>query len=105
MIRLTVLYNLPPDADEASFVGWRLSTHAEYIRTMPDVVNASFGRIVDQWSNGTPSSYRFQSTVDWPDRERFERAFYSEQTQADLKRNLGKLGDYRFIVTEMLAGA
>jgi len=104
MIRLMVLYNLPPDADEAAFVAWRLSTHAEYIRTMPGVVNASFGRIVEEWSSGMAGGYRFQSTVEWPDRPSFERAFYSDQAQADLKRNLEKLGDYRFIVTELLAG-
>ena len=104
MIRLTVLYSLAPGTDEDAYVAWRLSAHAEYIRGMPGVVNASFGRIVDQWSNGAATGYRFQSTVEWPDRASFERAFYSDQAQADLKRNLEQLGDYRFIVTELLAG-
>lgn len=104
MIRLTVLYNLARGSDEAAYVAWRMSAHADYIRAMPGVVNASFGRIVEEWSSGTANGYRFQSTVEWPDRPSFERAFYTDQAQADLKRNLEKLGDYRFIVTEMLAG-
>jgi uncharacterized protein (TIGR02118 family) len=104
MIRLTVLYNLAPGTDEDAYVAWRLSAHAEYIRKMPGVTAASFGRVVDEWSNGDAAGYRFQSTVEWPDRETFEKAFHNDQAQADLKRNLDKLGDYRFIVTEMLAG-
>jgi hypothetical protein len=39
MIRLTVLYNLPHGADQATYVAWRLSAHAEYIRRMPGVLN------------------------------------------------------------------
>lgn len=104
MIRLTVLYNLATGTDEEAYVAWRLSAHAAYIRGMPGVTAASFGRVVDEWSNGAAAGYRFQSTVEWPDRDTFEKAFHNEQAQADLKRNLDKLGDYRFIVTEMLAG-
>lgn len=105
MIRLTVLYNLPEGADEDGYVAWRLSSHAEYIRGMPGVVHADFGRIEDQWArDGSTAGYRFQSTVEWSDRASFERAFYAEQAQADLVKNLAKIGDYRFIVTELLAG-
>jgi hypothetical protein len=104
MIRLTVLYNLAPGTDEVTYVAWRLSAHAEYIRKMPGVTAASFGRVLEEWSNGETAVYRFQSTVEWPDRETFEKAFHSEQAQADLKRNLDKLGNYRFIVSELLAG-
>jgi hypothetical protein len=104
MIRLTVLYNLPDEADEAAYVAWRLLAHADYIRAMPGVVRADFGRIVDQWSRGESSGFRFQSTVEWADRASFESAFYDDQAQADLRKNLERLGDYRFLVTEMLAG-
>lgn len=104
MIRLTVLYTLPAGADEEAYVAWRLSAHANYIRTMPGVLKADFGRIVDQWSRSETSGYRFQSTVEWPDRASFERAFYDEKAQADLRRNVEKIGDYKFLVTEILAG-
>ena len=104
MIRLTVLYNLPAGADEEAYVAWRLSAHADYIRKMPGVVKADFGRVVDQWSRGEAAGYRFQSTVEWPDRASFERAFYDGQAQADLEKNVEKIGDYKFLVTELLAG-
>lgn len=104
MIRLTVLYNIAPGADEEAYVAWRQSAHADYIRSMPGVVNADFGRIVDQWSRDESTGYRFQSTVEWADRASFERAFFNDQAQADLRKNLEKLGDYRFLVTEILAG-
>ncbi len=104
MIRLTVLYNLTQGADEQAYVAWRLSTHADYIRRMPGVVRASFGRVLEQWSSHAPVDYAFQSTVEWPDRETFEHAFYDDKAQADLKANLERLGEYKFIVSEIIAG-
>jgi hypothetical protein len=103
MIRLTVLYNLAAGADAEAYVAWRLSAHADYIRKMHGVLCASFGRVQDQWSSHTSRQYAFQSTVEWPDRKTFEEAFHSEQAQADLKENLKKLGDYRFVVSEIIA--
>ncbi len=104
MIRLTVLYDLAGGNDPEAYVAWRVSSHADYIRQMPGVLRASFGRILEQWSSHAPVNYTFQSTVEWPDRETFERAFYNDQAQADLKENLKKLGDYRFVVSEIIAG-
>jgi hypothetical protein len=105
MIRLTVLYKLAEGADEEAYLAWRLSAHAEYIRQMPGVVEASFSRVLEQWSRGPTADYAFQSTVEWPDRGAFERAFYDERAQAELKENLKKLGDYKFLVSEIVAGA
>jgi hypothetical protein len=104
MIRLTVLYNLAAGSDEEAYVAWRLSAHADYIRQMPGVVGASFGRVLTQWSSHAPLDYAFQSTVEWPDRESFEQAFHNDKAQADLRENLRKIGDYKFIVSEIIAG-
>ena len=103
MIQLTVLYSLVEGSDPEAYVAWRLSAHADYIRQMPGVVRSSFGRVLEQWSSHAPVDYAFQSTVEWPDRPSFERAFYNDKSQADLKENLGKLGDYKFVVSEILA--
>lgn len=46
--------------------------------------------------------YRFQTTVDWPDRESFERGFYADAVQSSLQENLEKLGDYTFMISEIL---
>ncbi len=104
MHRLTVLYSLPPGADETAYIEWRLSAHADYLKTMPGVICATFGRVQDQWSSRESVEYTFQTTVEWPTKAAFEQAFYSDQAQADLKENLKKLGDYTFIVTEVIAG-
>ncbi len=103
MIRLTVLYTLAAGSDPAAYLAWRVSAHADYIRQMPGVVRSSFSRVRKQWSSRAPVDYEFQSTVEWSDRATFERAFYDDKAQADLKENLNRLGDYTFIVSEIIA--
>ncbi len=103
MIRLSVLYNIPADTDEDSYVSWRLSAHQQYIQSMPGVVHSDFCRITDNWPAETTLNYRFMSTTDWPDRESFERAFFNDKAQADLRENLKKLGAYTFVVSELLS--
>jgi len=102
MIRLNVLYNLPENEDEDAFLKWRLSEHQDANASMPGVVRTDFARITDFWPEGSMPSYRFQTTVDWPDRESFERGFYDDAVQTGLRENLKKLGDYVFIVSEIL---
>ena len=102
MIRLTVLYNLPEDEAEEAFLEWRLSEHQDANASMPGVVRTDFARITECWPEGSMPPYRFQTTVDWPDRESFERAFYDEAVQSSLQENLEKLGDYAFMISEIL---
>jgi len=42
------------------------------------------------------------TTLDWPDRESFERGFYEPLVQAELEENLQKISDPLFIVSECL---
>ena len=102
MIRLTVLYNLPEDAVEEDFLTWRLSEHQETNEAMPGVVRTDFARITEIWPEGSLPSYRFQTTINWPDRESFDAGFHDEAVQAKLHENLKKLGDYSFTVSEIL---
>lgn len=46
--------------------------------------------------------YRFQTTVDWPDRDSFEKGFYDDSVQEKLSENLKRLGEHAFIVSEVL---
>ncbi len=103
MIRLSVFYTIPPDADEDQYVSWRLTAHQDYIKSMPGVIRSDFCRITDSWPAETALNYRFMSTTDWPDRESYERAFLNDQAQADLRENLRKLGSYVFTVSEVLS--
>jgi len=102
VIRLTVLYNLPDGDSEDSFLEWRLSEHQKNNETMPGVTRTDFARITDCWPKGAMPKYRFQTTVEWPDRESFNDGFYSDAVQAGLSENLKKLGDYAFFVSEVL---
>ena len=102
MIRLTVLYNLPENTDESEFLKWRMTEHQENNAAMPGVTNTDFARIIDSWPEGAIGDYRFQTIVEWPDKATFEKSFYDETVQADLKENLERLGDYSFLVSEVL---
>jgi hypothetical protein len=103
MIRLTVLYNLPPHLDEDEFLKWRLGEHQSTNMSMQGVVASEFHRVLADADDGAPA-YRFMTTVDWPDRESFERGFYDPQVQAGLKENMEKISDPMFLVSEQLIG-
>lgn len=102
MIRLTVLYNLPAGADEAEYLAWRRASHADYVNGMPGVLRSDFARVESTSPSSGVPAYRFQTTVDWPDYDSYAAAFLNEQAQADLKKNLERLGDYLFVVSEIL---
>ncbi len=102
MIRLTILYNLPDGADEVEFLSWRLTEHQRANESMPGVVYTDFARIVDCWPNGSMPAYRFQTTVEWPDRESFTAGFHDEAVQKKLQENLRRLGNYSFFVSDVL---
>ncbi|MDX2138869.1 MAG: hypothetical protein SF123_12315 [Chloroflexota bacterium] len=105
MIRLTVLYNLPPGTDEAEFLRWRLGEHQESNSAMPGVVTTDFGRIDQQWTPagiqmGAP--YRFMTVADFADRASFERAFLSQEAQDKLREDIKKIDNPLFLVSEIL---
>jgi heme-degrading monooxygenase HmoA len=102
MIRLTVLYNLPENESEDAFLEWRLSEHQDANASMPGVIRTDFARVVECWPEGSMPAYRYQTTADWPDRESFDNGFHSDTVQANLRENLKKLGDYSFMVSEIL---
>lgn len=102
MIRLTVLYNLAKGADEKSYLDWRLTEHQDSNKAMPGIIQTDFGLITESWPDNNAAKYRFMTTMDWPDRKSFEAGFYEEQVQVDLKENLKRLGEYTFMVSEII---
>ena len=50
VVKVTVLYNLPPGTDEAEFVRWRTGEHHAANIARPGVVRADFCRVL-----GTPA--------------------------------------------------
>ena len=101
MIRLTVLYNLPPDQDEDEFLKWRVGEHQSANMSIEGVVASEFHKVLDGAAGAAPA-YRFLTTLDWPDRESFEKGFYDPRVQAELKENLEKISDPVFLVSECL---
>ena len=102
MIRLTVLYNLQPDVDEAEFLEWRLTDHQAENMSVPGVIRSDFARIDRGWPGDTPPPYRFMTTADWPDMESFQNAFYDPAYQAGLQENLKLLKEPVFLISEIL---
>ena len=107
MIRLTVLYNLPPGSDEEEFLHWRLGEHQESNASMPGVLRTDFARVTESPLPGqgmAPNAlpFRFMTVAEWDTREEFERSFYNPETQADLKENVERIADAVFLVTEIL---
>lgn len=104
MIRMTLLYNLPDTTDEAEFLKWRLGEHQQENAAIEGVVRTDFARIDEQWTLDDPRAkapYRFMTTVEWPDRETFERSFYST-TREEWDENFRIMKDPIFMISEVL---
>lgn len=106
MIRLTVMYNLRPDLDEAEFLKWRMTEHQESNMSTPGVIRSTFSRVEEGYPRDVKPPYRFMTTADWPDMETFHAAFYDPEYQEGLKEAL-KIsgGDYVFLISEILLEA
>ena len=74
--RPIVLYKLADNMDEDEFVQWRRSTQKQSVESMPGVLRTDFSRIGRSWPEDMAPKFRFQTIVDWPDRESFENAFF-----------------------------
>jgi hypothetical protein len=102
MVRLTVLYTLSPEMDEAAFVRWRVGEHQAENASMPGVLRTDFAQTDHVWPPGAPSPYRFMTTAEWPDMASFRAAFYEPAAIEDLKSKLPQMATHLFLVTEIL---
>ena len=66
------------------------------------IAHTSFSRVVQAWPDGVGPVFQFMTTMDWVNKDSFEAAFYSEEEQDKLAENLSKLGDFLFLVSEIL---
>ncbi|TVR85268.1 MAG: hypothetical protein EA416_17110 [Trueperaceae bacterium] len=102
MIRLTVMYNLPPGSDEAEFLRWRLGEHQANNAAAPGVLRTDFAMVESALPHVAPARHRFMTIAEWPDRETFEAHFYAPEALARLEEHLKKLDDPVFLVSEVL---
>ena len=104
MIRLTLLYNLPPGSDEDEFLRWRLGEHQAENAGMPGVIRTDFARIDEQWTLDDPHAaapYRFMTTVEWADRESFEQSFYATSRE-EWAESFKIMDNPIFLISEVL---
>jgi EthD domain len=106
MIKVTVLYNLPPGTDENEFVRWRTTDHHQANISQPGVIKSDFYRIVGTPTIGPdrPASetapYRFVTEAYWESIESFNAAWNDPEYQERLVQAVAKITDATFLVSE-----
>ncbi len=99
MVKLTVMYNLPPGADHDEFVRWRTTEHQEDNESMPGVIKTDFYIIKEAWQQDTPP-YRYITEAYWPDMETFRAAFFDPDYQVELTEWCKRLAEPVFLISE-----
>jgi len=98
MIKLTVLYSLPPDADHDEFVKWRTESHQKStVEQMPGLIKTDFYSIFG--SRDGPPRYQYMTELYFPDQDTFEKAFFNEDFQARLDKSLQRVVDPLFLIS------
>ena len=99
MVKLTVVYNLPPGADHEEFLKWRTTTHQKENMAMPGVIETDFYVIQSAWKKDQ-APYRYMTEAYFPDMETFEKTFYDPDYQAALAKSLERIADPLFLISE-----
>jgi hypothetical protein len=99
MIKLTVVYNLPPGADHEEFLSWRTTTHQQSNMSIPGVLKSDFYVIRRAWQRDE-APYRYMTEAYWPDMETFEKAFFDPDYQVELAKSLERIADPLFLISE-----
>lgn len=108
MIKVTVLYNLPPGTDEAEFLKWRMTSHHEANIQRPGLLKSTFhiiertAQIGPERPATTTPPYRFMTEAYYPDWETYERSWMDPAEQARLVPAVAKISDSVFLVSEQL---
>jgi hypothetical protein len=99
MVKLTVVYNLPPGSDHEEFLKWRTTTHQKENMAMPGVIQTDFYVIKSAWKKDQ-APYRYMTEAYFPDMETFETTFYDPDYQAALAKSLERIADPLFLISE-----
>jgi hypothetical protein len=99
MIKLTVLYNLPPGADHQEFMQWRTTTHQQSNISIPGVIKTDFYVVERSWQRDE-APYRYMTEAYFPDLETFEKAFFDPDYQVGLAQSLERIADPLFLISE-----
>jgi hypothetical protein len=99
VIKLTVIYNLPPDANHKEFVEWRTTTHQKENMSMPGVIKSDFYAVRRTWGQDE-LPYRYVTEAYFPDMDTFEKTFYDPDYQAKLVEWLDLMAGPVFLISE-----
>lgn len=99
MVKLTVIYNLPPGADHEEFLRWRTTDHQKENMSMPGVIKSDFYVIKDAWKRDA-APYRYMTEAYFPDMETFKKSFFDTDYQANLAKSLERIAEPLFLISE-----
>ena len=99
MIKLTVIYNLPPGANHEEFLKWRTTDHEKENVSVPGVIKTDFYIVKGAWDvEGLP--FRYVTEAYYPDMETFEKSFYDPEYQVKMKEWKKLLADPVYLISE-----
>lgn len=98
VVKLTVLYNLPPGADIERFLQWRTTEHQENNAAMPGVIRTDFFR-AHATQLGRPR-YEFITEAYFASMQDLEAAFFTPDAQEKLQKDLEWTHEPVFLVSE-----
>ena len=99
MVKLTVIYNLPPGADQEEFLKWRTTEHQKANMSLPGVIKSDFYAIRRSYQR-EDVPYRYMTEAYFPDMETFEKTFYDPDYQARLAESLERIAEPLFLISE-----
>jgi len=99
MVKLTVIYNLPPGADHTEFLRWRTTDHQKENMSMPGVMRSDFYVIKESWKRAE-APYRYMTEAYFPDMETFKKSFFDADYQANLAKSLERIAEPLFLISE-----
>ena len=99
MIKLTVIYNLPPGADHEEFLKWRTTTHQKENAELPGVIKTDFYIVKRAWKQAQ-SPYSYMTESYFPDMETFEKSFFDPDYQESLAKSLERIAEPLFLISE-----
>ncbi len=99
MIKLTVMYNLPPGADHEEFIHWRTTEHQTENMAIPGIIKSDFYVIKEAWKR-EELPYRYITETYFPDMKTFQDSFFDPDYQESLAEALKLISDPLFLISE-----
>ncbi len=99
MIKLTVMYNLPPGADHEEFIRWRTTEHQADNMAIPGIIKSDFYVIEEAWQR-EDLPYRYMTEAYFLDMETFRKSFFDPEYQEKLAGALKLISDPLFLISE-----